>query len=75
MSPQVNNRINKLFGEDNAKNLTITSGTTRRDGIVANIDVGVDILNEFGLKNDDIVGRVYRLIQNYYNIKFLKDKI
>ena len=41
----------------------LSSSTTRRDGIVANIDVGVDILNEFGLENKSMVGRAYSLIQ------------
>lgn len=49
----------------------LSSSTTRRDGIVANIDVGVDILNEFGLKNDAMVGRSYSLIQGDDNVDFL----
>ena len=53
----------------------LSSSTTRRDGIVANIDVGVDILNEFGLKNDAMVGRVYSLIQQDDNLDFLLDEL
>lgn len=49
----------------------LSSATTRREGIVANIDVGVDILNEFGLKNEVMVGKAYSLIQQDDNIDFL----
>ena len=49
----------------------LSSSTTRRDGIVANIDVGVDILNEFGLENKSMVGRAYSLIQKDDNVNFL----
>ena len=50
----------------------LSSSTTRRDGIVANIDVGVDILNEFGLKNKNMVGRSYELIQKDDNIGYIQ---
>lgn len=50
----------------------LSSATTRREGIVANIDVGVDILNEFELKNEVMVGKAYSLIQeDNNNIDFL----
>ena len=58
----------------NGKGL-LSSSTTRRDGIVANIDVGVDILNEFGLKNEAMVGRDYSLIQEDDNIDFLSHEL
>ena len=53
----------------------LSSSTTRRDGIVANIDVGVDILNEFGLKNEAMVGRAYSLVQKDDNIDFLSHEL
>ena len=53
----------------------LSSSTTRRDGIVANIDVGVDILNEFGLKNESMVGRAYSLVQKDDNIDFLSHEL
>lgn len=53
----------------------LSSATTRRDGVVANIDVGVDILNEFGLKNEYMVGRTYNLIEKDDNIKFLTHQL
>nr|WP_314277916.1 hypothetical protein [uncultured Peptostreptococcus sp.] len=42
---------------DNSKGLLLSS-TTRRPGVLANVDLGVDILNRFGLKNTDMIGRV-----------------
>jgi len=53
----------------------LSSSTTRRDGIVANIDVGVDIINEFGLKNESMVGRAYSLVQKDDNIDFLSHEL
>lgn len=53
----------------------LSSSTTRRDGIVANIDVGVDILNEFGLKNELMVGRAYSLVEKDDNIEFLSHEL
>lgn len=35
----------------------LLSSTTRRVGVFANLDLGVDILNRFGLKNKEMVGR------------------
>jgi hypothetical protein len=49
----------------------LSSATTRREGIVTNLDVGVDILNEFGLKNDDMVGKNYSLINKDDNVDFI----
>lgn len=49
----------------------LSSSTTRRDGIVANLDVGVDILNEFGLKNESMVGKSYNLIEEDDGINYL----
>lgn len=53
----------------------LSSSTTRRDGVVANIDVGVDILNEFGLKNEIMVGRAYNLVQKDDNIEFVSHEL
>ena len=52
----------------------LTSSTTRRDGIVANLDIGVDILNEFGLTNENMVGKSYNLINKTDNIDYLLDE-
>ncbi|CEH35318.1 hypothetical protein [Romboutsia lituseburensis] len=52
----------------------LSSATTRREGIVANLDVGVDILNEFGLKNETMVGRTYNLVEKEDNVKYVLDE-
>ncbi|MDK2563249.1 hypothetical protein QOZ84_06785 [Romboutsia sedimentorum] len=52
----------------------LSSATTRREGIVTNLDVGVDILNEFGLKNDNMVGKKYSLINKEDNVDFILDE-
>lgn len=49
----------------------LSSSTTRREGIVANLDVGVDILSEFGLKNEVMVGRSYTTIDKDDNVDYL----
>ena len=49
----------------------LRSATTRRDGIIANLDIGVDILNEFGLKNELMVGRVLDSVDKEDNIEYL----
>lgn len=55
---------------DNKKGL-LESATTRRGGIIANLDLGVDILNEFGLKNEAMIGRALNSIERDDNIDFL----
>lgn len=55
---------------DNKKGL-LESATTRRAGIIANLDLGVDILNEFGLKNEVMIGRTLNSIEKGNNIDFL----
>ncbi|MEF9991947.1 MAG: hypothetical protein RRZ84_05150 [Romboutsia sp.] len=49
----------------------LTSSTTRREGVVSNLDVGVDILNEFGLKSESMVGKSYKLIDKDDNVEHL----
>ncbi len=41
----------------------LESATTRNSGIVSNIDIGVDILNQFGLKNDLMIGKPFKTVQ------------
>ena len=55
---------------DNKKGL-LESATTRREGIIANLDLGVDILNEFGLKNESMIGRALNNVERNDNIDFL----
>lgn len=52
----------------------LESSTTRNSGIVSNIDIGVDILNKFGLKNELMIGKVFKDVQDENGIeKVLKD--
>lgn len=55
---------------DNKKGL-LESATTRRDGIIANLDLGVDILNELGLENELMIGRTLSNVERDDNIDFL----
>ncbi|QJA09121.1 alkaline phosphatase family protein [Romboutsia sp. CE17] len=67
----------KFSKEYNGKGILV-SATTRRDGIIANLDLGVDILNEYGLSNEHMVGRVINKIEKDDNIDYLShefDKI
>jgi len=49
----------------------ISSATSRRNGIIANLDVGADMLNEFGLKNKLMVGKPFNLIDKNNNVEYL----
>ena len=56
----------------------LKSFTTRREGIVGNIDIGVDILSNFGLTNEKMLGKKFQQIEKKDNIKFINhefDKI
>ena len=49
----------------------LESSTTRESGIVSNIDIGVDILNQFGLKNELMIGKAFKNVQDENNIEKL----
>lgn len=49
----------------------LSSATTRRDGVVGNIDIGVDILSKFGLKNKEMVGKKLINVDKENNIGFI----
>ena len=53
----------------------LRSATTRRDGIIGNLDVGVDILSEFGLSNERALGRTFSLIDRDDNISFINNEL
>ncbi|MGL5346562.1 MAG: hypothetical protein ACRDA3_04375 [Peptostreptococcaceae bacterium] len=57
--------------EGNKKGL-LHSSTTRRSGIIGNVDIGVDILDTYGLKNDQTVGKSFEYIDKDDNIDFVK---
>lgn len=58
---------------DNKKGV-LESSTTRREGIIANLDLGVDILNEFGLENEIMIGRVLNNVEKDDNISSLTNE-
>jgi hypothetical protein len=49
----------------------LSSATTRRDGVVGNIDIGVDILSKFGLVNEKMVGKKLINVNKEDNIQFI----
>ncbi|MGL5329720.1 MAG: hypothetical protein ACRDD7_10650 [Peptostreptococcaceae bacterium] len=53
----------------------LQSSTTRRKGIVANLDLGADILNEYELSNEYMVGRVLKPIAEEDNLGFLSHEL
>lgn len=67
-------RLSPIIKFDGNGKGVLLSATTRRDGIVANIDVGVDILNQFGLENKAMVGRSYSLIDKEDNVEYILDE-
>lgn len=64
-------RISPVIKFDKDGKGLLSSSTTRREGIVANLDIGVDILNEFGLTNENMVGRNFDYVKNEDNIEYL----
>ena len=57
------------FTDDNKG--ILASATTRRDGIISNVDIGVDILNNYGIKNTNMVGKTLTTIEKDDNIDYL----
>ncbi|WP_338558238.1 hypothetical protein QJR60_10675 [Paraclostridium sordellii] len=49
----------------------LTSATTRRDGIIGNVDIAVDILQDYNLKSENMVGRFLEKIKKSDNIEFI----
>ena len=58
---------------DDKKGL-LRSSTTRRNGIIGNIDIGVDILNEFKLSNELMIGRTFETVQKEENITYISNE-
>ena len=64
-------RISTLIKFKGDEKGILKSSTTRRNGVIANLDVGVDILNEFGIENENMVGRSLETVQKEDNIDFI----
>ena len=67
-------RLAPVIKFSNNKKGLLESSTTRREGIIANLDLGVDILNEFGLKNELMIGRALKNVERDDNIDFLSEE-
>lgn len=57
--------------DGNGKGL-LTSATTRRDGIIGNIDIGAGILADYGLKSENMVGRELETIKKDDSREFIE---
>ncbi len=56
----------------------LTSGTTRRTGVLSNLDISADIFDYFKIKSDVIVGKTIQKVSDDKNMEFLSkdyDKI
>ncbi len=50
------------------------SNTTRRKGVIGNVDIAADILDHFGIKSNFMVGRSIQKIEKSDNIEFLRSE-
>ena len=66
-------RLSPIIKFNNEEKGLLGSSTTRREGVVSNLDIGVDILNEFNLENSEMIGRSFSLINKEDNITSLED--
>lgn len=64
-------RISPVVKFDGEGSGLLYSSTTRREGIVANLDIGVDILNEFNLTDENMVGRSFDYVDSSEELSFL----
>ncbi|GAA0698929.1 membrane protein [Paraclostridium ghonii] len=64
-------RLSPVIKFEGSQKGVLRSATTRRAGVVGNIDIGVDILSEFGLENEKMVGRQFESIDKESNIEFI----
>lgn len=67
-------RLSPVIKFDGNGKGVLKSSTTRRDGIVGNVDIGADILEEFNLKSNDIVGKDFDYINKDNNLEFLSNE-
>ncbi|MGL5756257.1 MAG: hypothetical protein ACRCYC_13090 [Paraclostridium sp.] len=64
-------RLSPIIKFDGSGKGVLNSATTRRDGVVGNIDIGVDILSKFGLRDEEMVGKKFIEIDKTNNIDFI----
>lgn len=64
-------RLSPVIKFEGSQKGVLKSATTRREGVVGNLDIGVDILSKFGLKNEKMVGREFEEVNKEDNISFI----
>lgn len=64
-------RLSPVIKFDGAGKGLLTSATTRRDGIIGNVDIGADILANYNLTSEYMVGRELETISMDDNINFM----
>ena len=64
-------RLSPIIKFEGSGKGVLRSATTRRDGVVGNIDIGVDILSKFGIENPQMVGKKLIKVEKKDNISFI----
>ncbi|MGL6108359.1 hypothetical protein [Romboutsia sp.] len=67
-------RLSPVIKFDGGGKGLLQSASTRRDGIISNVDIGVDILNNYKLENDQTVGKRFTYLNKEDNIDFLENE-
>ncbi|MEN2256737.1 hypothetical protein AAIB48_02800 [Paraclostridium benzoelyticum] len=65
-------RLSPVVKFDGSGKGLLTSATTRRDGVIGNVDIGAGILADYKLTSDNMVGRALESIKNEDNINFIE---
>ena len=78
VSPTVSNldstnkkRLSPVIKFDGDKKGLLCSATTRRDGIIANVDISTDILNKYHIENTYGVGKTFKYKEMDNNLEYL----
>ena len=64
-------RLSPIIKFEGSGKGVLRSATTRRNGVVGNIDIGVDILSKFGIENQQMVGKKLIKVDKKDNISFI----
>jgi hypothetical protein len=67
-------RLSPVIKFDGEGKGLLTSATTRRDGIIGNVDIGVGILADYNLSSENMVGRELDTIKMNDNEKFITNE-
>ncbi|WFD08811.1 hypothetical protein [Tepidibacter hydrothermalis] len=64
-------RLSPIVVFDGKEKGLLTSGTTRRKGVLSNQDISADIFDYFGIESDVIAGKTIQKIESDNNMEFL----